>query len=67
MNMKVLGGENLPDYWTRFDELQRTVHKLRGGIDSPRGIFRFSSFEAFEAWKQRQQMSRPGLRDAQTS
>ena len=59
MSMKVLGGKNLPEYWARFDRLQRTARKLRGRIGSPRGVFRFASFDEFEAWKQHHQLSRP--------
>ena len=53
ISMKVLGGRNLPPYWERFDRLQQTAHQL-GGVASPRGVFRFSSFEEFEQWKQNQ-------------
>jgi hypothetical protein len=67
MTMKVLGGRNLPDYWTRFDQLQRTAHKLRGTIGSPRGVFRFSSFKAFEEWKTHHQVNRPAPPDERTS
>ena len=52
MTMKVLGGKNLPPYWERFDRLQRTAHKLGALAGHPRGVFRFSSFEEFETWKQ---------------
>ena len=52
MTMKVLGGKNLPPYWARFDRLQRTADKLRGGVRHPKGVFRFKSFEEFETWKQ---------------
>ena len=54
MTMKVLGGKNLPSHWERFDRLQRTANKLRGKAGHPRGVFRFSSFEEFEAWKRDQ-------------
>lgn len=59
MDRKVLGGRNLPDIWTRFDRLQRTAHKLLAGRGSLHGLFRFSSFEAFDEWKQCHRMSRP--------
>lgn len=53
MTMKVLGGRNLPDDRKRFDRLQRTADKLRQGVwHHPKGVFRFSSFEEFEQWKQ---------------
>ena len=52
LKMKVLGGKNLRSYWERFDRLQRTAHVLLGRPVSPRGVFRFKTFEEFERWKQ---------------
>ena len=51
MDVKVIGGTNLPSIWERFDRLQRTANKLGGMKYSPRGVFRFESHEAFETWK----------------
>jgi hypothetical protein len=50
--MKLVGGRNLPSFWERFDRLQRTTHLLFGRSVSPKGVFRFKSFEEFEEWKQ---------------
>jgi len=52
VKMKVLGGKNLPSYWERFDRLQRTTHILLGRPVSPRGVFRFKTFEEFNEWKE---------------
>ncbi len=52
MTMKVLGGKNLPSHWERFDRLQHTARKFGALSSHPRGVFRFSSFEEFEAWKE---------------
>ena len=49
--MKVVGGRNLPAPNERFDRLQRTAHQLLGCGVSPKGVFRFKSFEEFDAWK----------------
>lgn len=57
--IKVLGGRNLPSYWERFDRLQRTAYQLGGTAGHPRGVFRFSSHDEFEAWKQKQRLARP--------
>ena len=51
--MKVVGGRNLPPYWERFDRLQRTANLLLGRPVSPRGIFRFKTYEEFEEWKRK--------------
>jgi hypothetical protein len=51
--MKVVDGRNLPPYWTRFDRLQRTANLLLGRPVSPRGIFRFKTYEEFEEWKRK--------------
>ena len=56
--MKVLGGKNLPSVWERFDRLQRNAQALGALRGHPRGVFRFSSFEAFEAWRQEQRLNR---------
>jgi hypothetical protein len=50
--MKVVGGRNLPPFWERFNRLQRTTNLLFGRSVSPKGVFRFKSFEEFEEWKQ---------------
>jgi hypothetical protein len=50
--MKVVGGRNLPPFWERFNRLQRTTYLLFGRGVSPKGVFRFKSFEEFEEWKQ---------------
>jgi hypothetical protein len=49
--MKVLGGRNLPPESVRFDRLQRTTHRLLGHGVSPKGVFRFKTFEEFDEWK----------------
>jgi hypothetical protein len=51
--MKVVGGRNLPPHWERFDRLQRTANLLLGRPVSPRGIFRFKTYEEFEEWKRK--------------
>jgi hypothetical protein len=50
--MKIVGGRNLPPFWERFNRLQRTTNLLFGRSVSPKGVFRFKSFEEFEEWKQ---------------
>ncbi|MBI4026120.1 MAG: hypothetical protein HY360_14130 [Verrucomicrobia bacterium] len=50
LEMKILGGRNMPPASVRFDRLQRTAHLLLGRPVSPRGVFRFKSFEEFNAW-----------------
>ena len=50
--MKVVGGKNLPSYWERFDRLQRTAQALLGRPVSPKGVFRFKTFEEFNEWKE---------------
>jgi len=50
--IKVVGGRNLPSYWERFNRLQRNAHVLLRTPISPKGVFRFKSFEEFEQWKQ---------------
>lgn len=57
--MKVVGGKNLPPYWERFNRLQRTSHLLLGKGVSPKGVFRFKSFEEFEEWKERYRLQEP--------
>ena len=57
MDMKILGGKNLPPFWERFDRLQRTARKLGAMKFCPRGVFRFESYEAFEEWKRNQVMN----------
>jgi hypothetical protein len=51
--MKVVGGRNLPPYWERFDRLQRTAQLLLDRPISPKGVFRFRSYEEFEEWKKK--------------
>ncbi len=58
MTMKVLGGKNLPSHWERFDRLQRTARKLGSLSGHPRGVFRFKSFEEFNAWKETHSLKR---------
>ncbi len=65
--IKVLGGRNLPPYWERFDQLQRTAHKLRATAGLPRGIFRFADFAAFEEWQWNQRLNRPDRPSEPTS
>lgn len=36
--------------WQRFARLQRTAAKLARGRGQPKGVFRFESNEACEAW-----------------
>lgn len=57
--MKVVGGRNLPPLWERFNRLQRTSHRILGRGVSPKGVFRFRSFEEFEEWKQRYRHQEP--------
>lgn len=48
-SIKILGRQKrLP--WGRFVKLQRTAAQLARGRGQPKGVFRFSSFEAGEAW-----------------
>ena len=49
--MKVVGGKNLPSHWERFDRLQRTAQALLDRPISPKGVFRFKTFEEFNEWK----------------
>ena len=51
--MKIVGGQNLPTFWDRFDRLQRTANLLLGGGICPKGVFRFKTFQEFEEWKDR--------------
>ena len=36
--------------WQRFARLQRTAAKLAKGRGQPKGVFRFASHEACDAW-----------------
>jgi hypothetical protein len=36
--------------WQRFARLQRTAAKLAHGRGQPKGVFRFASHEACDAW-----------------
>jgi hypothetical protein len=60
-SMKVLGGRYLPDHWERFDRLQRTMHKLRGGSGPAKGVYRFKTFEEFNEWKRLQALKHQPL------
>jgi hypothetical protein len=51
--MKAVGGKNLPPYRERVDRLQRTANLLLGRPVSPKGIFRFKTYEEFEEWKRK--------------
>ncbi len=53
--MKVVGGRNFP-FWERFTRLQRRSHLILGKPVSPKGVFRFKSFEEFDEWKKRYQL-----------
>lgn len=59
--MKVVGGRNLPSADERFDRLQRTAHQLLGCGVSPKGVFRFKTFEEFDAWKMKISLRRARL------
>lgn len=59
--MKVVGGRNLPPADERFDRLQRTAHQLLGCGVSPKGVFRFKTFEEFDAWKMKISLRRARL------
>ena len=48
-SIKVLGKQKLTP-WERFAKLQRTASKLARGRGQPRGVFRFSSYEACQKW-----------------
>jgi len=56
VEMKIVGGRNLPSPWQRFDRLQRTAQLLMGKGLSPKGVFRFKTFEEFNQWKQNLQL-----------
>jgi hypothetical protein len=47
--MKVVGRLR-ESAWVRFARLQRTTAKLAAGRGQPKGVFKFSSHEACEAW-----------------
>jgi hypothetical protein len=57
--MKILGGR-LPPHWERFDRLQRTAGLLLGARLGPKGVYRFKTYEEFEAWKMKHRLSPPG-------
>ncbi len=65
--MKVLGGRNLPPYWDRFDQLQRTAGKLLGPRVAPKGVFRFKTHAEADAWNQTHRLKSPARPDAPTS
>jgi hypothetical protein len=56
--IKIVGGRNLPAPDVRFDRLQRTTHQLLGCGVSPKGVFRFKTFEEFNAWKMQTSLRR---------
>jgi hypothetical protein len=47
--MKVLGQLHKSP-WQRFVRLQRTAAQLANGRGQPKGVFRFSTHEACDAW-----------------
>ena len=51
--MKIVGDENRRSVWERFTRLQRRSQLLLGRPVSPKGVFRFKSFEEFDEWKKR--------------
>jgi hypothetical protein len=53
--MKIVGDEHRRSVWERFTRLQRRSQLLLGKPVSPRGVFRFKSFEEFDEWKKRYQ------------
>lgn len=57
--MKIVGGRNLPPLWERFDRLQQTAQLLLGRSVSPKGVFRFKTFQEFEAWKNKLRQEPP--------
>ena len=54
--MKIVGDENRRPVWERFTRLQRRSQLLLGRPVSPKGVFRFKSFEEFDEWKKRCQL-----------
>lgn len=56
--LKIVGGRNLPRAGERFDRLQRTAHQLLGCGVSPKGVFRFKTFEEFNTWKMQTSLHR---------
>lgn len=60
--MKIVGGRNLPPFWERFNRLQRTAQLVLGKAVSPKGVFRFKTFEEFEEWKERYRLQEPPTR-----
>jgi hypothetical protein len=48
-SMKILG-KLTKTPWERFVRLQRTVAKLSRGRGQPKGVFRFATHEACDAW-----------------
>lgn len=57
--IKIVGGRNLPAFWDRFDRLQRTANLLLPREISPKGVFRFKTFEEFEEWKNKLRQEPP--------
>ena len=57
--MKVVGEKKPRPFWDRFNRLQRTSHLVLGRAVSPKGVFRFRSFEEFEEWKKRYRLQEP--------
>jgi hypothetical protein len=57
--MKVVSGRKPRPFWERFNRLQRRSHLVLGKAVSPKGVFRFRSFEEFNEWKKRYQLHEP--------
>ncbi len=54
LSMKTVGKRKVADSpWDGFDRLQRSVETLTRGRRCPRGVYKFKTFEDFEAWKWR--------------
>jgi hypothetical protein len=49
--MRIVGGKKPRPYWERFDRLQRRANLLLGGLNHPKGVFRFKTWEEFNEWK----------------
>ena len=58
-SMKVVGGQTPRPLWERFNRLQRRSQLVLGKPVSPKGVFRFRSFEEFDEWKKRYQLQEP--------
>jgi hypothetical protein len=58
-SIKIVGSRNPRPFWERFTSLQRRSHLILGKPVSPKGVFRFKSFEEFDEWKKRYQLQEP--------